>query len=350
MQVPTMMQSARFTEVNEPLKIEQIPVPNIKEDEVLVQVKAVGLCGSDIHIAFEGVTPTSYQPITLGHESSGIIAAKGSHVKKWNVFDRVAIKPFIFCGSCHNCIAGHSEVCIDRKVIGIHLDGALAEYIAIPEKNLIHLPEEIPFDVGAIITDAIATPFHAMVERAKLKPGESIVIYGAGGLGLHAVQIASLVGATDIIVVDIRQDQLKRAKELGATHVINPFEKNPVEEIKEKTNGLGVDLVAEFIGLQKTIEEATHLVKVGGRVVVAGLGEEPIKLAAPTEFVRKQITFLGSYGFSKNTIRKLVDLVKNDKLRLDNSITHRFTLNEVNQGLRYLHGKIENPIRIVITL
>ena len=212
--LPSKMKAARFYEVNEPLRVEEVPVPEVQEDEVLVQTRAVGLCGSDIHIVFEGVTPTAFTPITLGHEPSGEVAQKGTRVEGWDEGDRVTVDPVLFCGSCRNCITGHTEICLTRRLIGIQAEGALAEYVVVPAKNLVRLPENVPFTVGAIITDAIATPFHALVDRAVLKVGESVAIYGVGGLGLHAVQIARLLGAAKIFVVDPR-DRLLRQGPLG---------------------------------------------------------------------------------------------------------------------------------------
>lgn len=350
MTLPSRMKAARFAEVNEPLQIEEIPVPEIQEDEVLVQVQAVGLCGSDVHIVFEGVTPTAFKPITLGHEPSGIVVRKGPRVEGWQEGDRVSITPVLFCSSCRNCITGHTEICLNRKMVGIQADGALAEYLAVPAKNLIGLPESVPFTVGAIITDAVATPFHALIDRAELKAGETVAIYGAGGLGLHAVQIARMVGATQIFVVDTREGQLERARGLGADDTINPQETAPVEAILEATGGLGVDVTAEFIGLSETIAQAVESVVPGGRVVVAGLGPDPISILPPTDFVRHQISLLGSYAFTKRNIEQLVDLAASGRLNLEESITHTFPLVEVNTALEYLHKKIENPIRIAVTI
>jgi propanol-preferring alcohol dehydrogenase len=344
------MKAARFHEVNEPLRIEDVPVPEIQEDEVLVQVEVVGLCGSDIHIVYEGVTPTAFKPITLGHEPSGVVARMGSRVEGWEEGDRVTVDPVLFCGSCRNCITGHTEICLNRKLIGIQEEGALAEYVAIPAKNLVRLPESVPSTVGAIITDAVATPFHALVDRAALKVGETVAIYGVGGVGLHAVQIAKLLGAAQIFVVDIRGEQLERAKELGADVAINPEDTSPVETILEATGGLGVDVAAEFVGLEQTIAQSVESVSPGGRVVVVGLGPDPIKTVPPTVFARDQISLLGSYAFTKRNIEQLVDLAATGRLNLEDSITHTFSLEEVNTGLEYLHEKIEDPIRVAVTL
>lgn len=350
MALPSSMRAARFYEAGEPLRIEEIPVPEIREDEALVQIKAAGICGSDVHIVFEGITPTAFKPITLGHEPCGVVAATGARVEGWEPGDRVSVTPFYFCGSCRNCLLGHAEVCYKRKVVGIQAEGALAEYMVIPAKNLIRLPESVPFTVGAIITDAVATPFHTLVDRVALKAGESIAIYGAGGLGLHAVQISKLVGAKQIFVVDVRQEQLERARRAGADVTINPRDTSPVEAVLEATGGLGVDVAAEFVGLKQTIAQAVESVVPGGRVVVAGLGADPITIQPPTVFVRKQISFLGSYGFTKRNIEQLLELAAAGRLSLESSITHTFPLEEVNTALKYLHEKIEDPIRVAVTI
>lgn len=348
--VPASMRAARFHEVNEPLQLEEIPVPEIEEDEVLVEMKAVGLCGSDIHIVFEGVTPTPYKPITLGHEPCGVVAATGARVEGWQEGDRVAVTPLLFCSSCRNCITGHTNVCLERKLLGIQAEGGLAEYMAAPARNLVRLPEEVPFEVGAIITDAVATPFQALSERAALRAGETVAVFGVGGLGLHAVQIAKLLGAQKILVVEPREEQRQRAEKMGADLTINPEETPPVEAILEETGGLGVDVAGEFIGLQETISQCVESVARGGRAVVAGLGPDPINIVPPTVLVRDGISLLGSYGFTKRNIEQLVDLTAAGKLNLEASITHTFPLDEVNTALEYLHEKIENPIRVAVTI
>ncbi len=183
-----------------------------------------------------------------------------------------------------------------------------------------------------------------------MKAGETVAIFGAGGLGLHGVQIAKLLGARKIIVADTREDQLERARAIGADLTINPIETPPVEAILEATGGLGVDVAAEFVGLQATIAQCVEAVAPNGRVVVVGLGADPITTVPPTVFVRKQIALLGSYGFTKRGIEQLVELAAAGRLDLQSSITHTFGLAEVNTALKYLHEKIENPIRVAVTL
>jgi len=344
------MKAARFYKVGDPLKIDLIPIPKLGSGDVLVKVKVCGICGSDIHIVYEGVTPTAYSPITLGHEPSGVIAALGSEVDGWKVGDRVTVNPFLTCGKCINCLSGNSQICISRKVIGIHTEGGLAEFLKIPAKNLVRLPENIPFNQGGIAVDAVATPFHAITNRGGLRVGEKVAVFGCGGLGIHGVQIAKVCGASLVIAVDTIDSALERAKKVGADEVINPRKESPVQKIKDLTGGIGVDLALEFIGLRETITQAVRCARVGGRVVIVGLGPNEVILPPPTQIVRTELSLLGSYGSTTSEIQNVIDLVASGKLNLSDSITERFPLEEVNKGLDHLHRKIGNPIRIVIEL
>lgn len=344
------MRAARFYKVGESLKIDNIPVPGLEPEEVLVDIKACGVCGSDIHIVYEGVTPTSYSPIILGHEPSGVIADLGPDVKGWKIGERVTINPFLTCGKCINCLSGNSQICLSRRVIGIHTEGGLAEFLKIPAENLVGLPENIPFDQGGIAVDAVATPFHAVTNRGALKVGEKVAVFGCGGLGIHGVQISKVCGASLVIALDTIDSALERAKKVGADEVINPRTEESSKKIKELTGGMGVDLAVEFIGLKETIEQAVGCIRVGGRVVVVGLGPDEVILPPPTQIVRSELSLLGSYGSTTSEIQSVIDLVASGKLDLSESITERFPLEEVNEGLEHLYKKIGNPVRIVIEI
>src|SRR5450759_5040633 len=176
---------ARVYGVKEQLTMEAIRIPDIEPGGFLRDVRSCGICGSDIHIVFEGVTPTGFLPITLGHEPAGVIAELGENVDDWKVGDRVAVSSIVTCGKCYNCLRGRESVCTNRKLLGIHLNGGLAEYMATPRANLVKLDDNVPFDQGAAVTDAVATPFHAVAIRGKLCVGETVAVVGCGGLA-HA--------------------------------------------------------------------------------------------------------------------------------------------------------------------
>ena len=344
------MKAARFHKVNHPLVVEEIPSPKPKAKEVLLKVKACGICGSDIHIVYEGITPTAFQPIILGHEFSGQVAEVGEGVTGWRIGDRAAVNCIVSCGTCPNCRSGNEQICPQRRLLGIHLNGGLAEYAVVPAGNLARLPEEVPFDQGAILTDAVATPYHALTRRGNLLPGETVAVFGCGGLGLHAVQLAKLLGAGQVIALDTSEVALNRAGERGADVLCRTDQEDPLEAIEQATRGQGVDLSLECIGLQETIALAVRVLKTGGRAVIVGLGSKNITTLPPTEFVRRELTLLGSYAFTTREIEELIRMVQEGKLDLSASISKRIPLEEINQGLEALHQKTGHPIRIVVMM
>lgn len=343
------MKAARLHGINQPLSIAQIPIPQIGPDEVLLQVKACGICGSDLHMV-DGSTKLPSYPTTLGHEFAGIIAEVGEKVEGWQPGDRVCADFLITCGSCFLCLTGRESICPNRKGLGLHLDGGFAEYVKVPARNLIKLPENVPFEVGAIITDAVATPFHAITKRSNLKIGDNVAVFGAGGLGSHAIQLLKLAGAGKIMAVDINHEVLERAREFGADNIINAARVDPVMEIKNLTDGYGADISFEIIGYSKTIRQAVDCLRPGGRAVAIGLSAEDINLVNPGVFARAEYELVGSYAFERTEIQQLVDLVAKGKLDLSISITKTIKIEEINTGLHELEHKVGNPIRIVVVM
>jgi alcohol dehydrogenase, propanol-preferring len=342
------MLAARFYRVGQPLVIEDIPMPSPGPGQVLVKVMACGVCGSDIHIAFEGVTPTAFTPITLGHEPAGVVAQLGPGVEGFAPGDRVAVCPMLACGTCGNCLGGNQQVCLERRCIGIQAEGALAQYLLAPAVNLVPLPDSVSFAEGAVITDAVATPFHAIFATGGLLPGETVAVFGCGGLGIHAVQLARMGGASKVIAVDLRDHVLQRALAVGADEIVNASQVDPVAAIMDLTQGLGVDLSVEMVGAAATIAQSVEVLRPGGRAAIAGLGAEPIQTLPPTQFVRREIKLLGSYGFTVSETARLVELAAAGRLDLSGSVSLTLPLTEVNQALNQLHDKVGDPIRIVI--
>lgn len=342
------MLAARFVRPGEPLQVVEVPVPRPGPQEVLVRVRATGLCGSDVHIAVEGITPTGFTPITLGHEPAGEVAETGEGAAGWAPGDRVAVLALQSCGRCEHCGRGAMQVCSQRRIAGIHVDGALAEYMVTPVSTLIALPEQVSFDVGGIITDAVATPFHALADRAQLRAGETVAVFGVGGLGLHAVELARFMGAARVIAVDVRVAQLERARTYGADTVVDASSQDPVAAVLAATSGRGVDVAAEFVGLQSTISQAVEVLATGGRAVIVGLGPDPVLGPPPTVFVRKEASIIASYASGRTTAERLVALAASGALDLARSISHVFPLHQADEALRVLHTKDGDPLRVVV--
>lgn len=344
-----LMRAARFEGPGRPLVVQDVPVPRPAPDEVLVRVATTGLCGSDVHIAVEGITPTAHLPITLGHEIAGTVAEVGDGVSDWAPDQRVCVFPALFDGTCSACLAGHSEICSNRRILGIHAEGGLAEYVVVPAKNLAAIPDGVPFAQASVCTDAVMTPFHALTDVARLTPGESVVVIGVGGLGLHAVQIARLAGASPVIAVDTRPAQLQRAGRNGADVVVDAGQEPVVEAVLAATAGTGVDVAAEFVGTRTTIGQAVECLGIGGRAVIAGLGADPITVLPPTLFVRRQLQLLGSYGGTLATLRRVLELLATGRLDLSASVTHTFGLADAQAALETLHQRSGDPQRVVVT-
>lgn len=344
------MKAALFYEVGQPLVVEDVASPRPAQGEVLLKVRACGICGSDIHIAYEGITPVGFRPIILGHEFSGEVAEVGEGVEEWKINDRVAASCIVSCGRCPSCLSGNQQICLQKRLLGVHLNGGLAEFVSAPAGNLIRLPDNISYEEGAILTDAVATPYRAITRRGRLVPGESVAVIGCGGLGIHAVQLARVCGAGVVIGVDVLDVALDRARAQGADLVCRPDKEDAVTFIKRATRDLGADLTIECVGRQETIAMAVASLRVGGRAVVVGLGAEEITILPPTEFVRHEVELRGSYAFTVREITELVQLVANGRLNISESVSKRIALDEINEGLEALHKKIDNPIRIVVTM
>jgi 2-desacetyl-2-hydroxyethyl bacteriochlorophyllide A dehydrogenase len=342
------MRAARFTRPGEPLRLVEVPVPRPGPQEVLVRVRATGLCGSDVHIAVDGITPVGFSPITLGHEPAGEVAEVGEGVTGWVPGDRVVVMAIQSCGRCEHCVRGASQVCRSRCIAGIQVDGGLAEFMVTPAAFLVPLPDEVGFEVGGIVGDAVATPFHALADRAQLRAGETVAVFGVGGLGLHAVELARFMGAARVVAVDVRAGQLQRAREFGADTVVDASSEDPVAAVFAATSGRGVDVAAEFVGLQQTISQTVDVLATGGRAVIVGIGTEPLIGPAPVMFVRKEASILGSYGSSRTAVERLLALAAGGQLDLERSITHVYPLEQADEALRVLHRKDGDPIRVVV--
>jgi 2-desacetyl-2-hydroxyethyl bacteriochlorophyllide A dehydrogenase len=343
------MRAVRYRRGETGVRCEDVPVPEPGPGEVLIRVEAAGLCGTDVSIAYGGgAEMVSLPALTLGHETAGTIAAVAGGAGRWQAGDRVVVSPIVNCGHCTYCDRGASETCNDATVFGLGRDGALAEYLTAPATTLVRLPDNVPATVGAIVTDAVATPYHALLERARLEPGESVAVFGVGGLGQHAVQLARLAGASPIIAVDVRDDQLKLALENGADAVVNAAAGDVAEAVRRANGGRGVDVAGEFIGRAATIEAAFASLTKGGRLAVVGLGQEPVTLPPSTLFAMREMSLLGSGGFRKHTIERLLGLVSSGRLALQESVSHVVPLEAADEALRMLRDKAEPVRRIAV--
>ncbi len=344
----TMMLAARLIEAGKPLSIDEVAIPEIAADEVLVSVAACGLCGTDIHLAVDGDIPVAHTPITLGHEGAGEIAAVGRDVKAFKEGDRVALLPAANCGVCRFCRVGRESLCEASCVYGMARDGALAHYIAAPARSVLPLPDGIPFDIAAIVTDGVSTPFHALRNRGGLRPGESVAVVGCGGLGTHAIILARLMGASSIVAIDPDEAARSRAVKLGADIAIDPLAGDPAKEMRSRIGRRGVDLSMEFVGHPETVATAIKLLDKAGRAVIVGVGMGKPVLPPLISFVGLEQAVIGSFGMDRRDIEDLLVLIAGGRLDLRSSISARYPLVEVNEALGRLASKDKGVVRIVV--
>jgi len=337
------MKAALMYGVKQPLRVEKdYPTPRPGMKEVLVKVMASGICGTDLHI-IDGEIQVKKLPIILGHEISGEVAEVGENVNEFSKGDRVLVVGG--CGKCKYCLAGQDNLCETREVPGIDVDGGFAEYVKVPANNVMKVPDEISYEEAAISTDSLATPFHAL-QKLDVRLGQTVAVFGTGGLGMNLIQLAKLAGAK-VIAIGRRDEKLRIAKELGAEEVINMAKVDPVKRVKELMNGEGVDVAFEVIGLKKTIEQTISCVRKGGKVGIIGGGPEafcvPIR-----QLLWNDLSIVACFGALRSEFPVFLELVRTGKINLKRMITHRFPLDDINKALRTLRERIGNPIRIVV--
>ena len=341
------MKAIRMVEPGKPLELQQIPIPAAGEDDVLVRVRAAGICHSDAHYR-AGRSGMGMLPITLGHEVAGEVEWVGAKVTSVKAGDRVCLHYNISCGDCYYCKAGNEQFCTTVKMIGHHVDGGYAEYIAIPARNAVPLPDEISFEEGATLMCASATAFHAL-HRGRIKKGETVAVFGVGGLGLSAIQLAKALGAVEVYAVDIKQDKLELASEYGAIPV-NGSRTDPVEEIRKLTAGKGVDVALEMIGLPVTMKQTIESLGVLGRAVIVGLSQVPLEIHPYQTLIGYEAEVIGSNDHLLQELPVLIDLARRNVLDTSHVVSQRIPLDaeKINQRLDDLEHYTDDVRAVIV--
>lgn len=327
------------------LRIEELPTPEPGPAQVLVEIRACGVCGRDLDVV-TGRIAAGALPLTIGHEAAGVIAAVGERVEGWRPGDRVALHAGWSCGSCAYCTTARHPLCREHVVPGVHVDGFQASHALTDPRWLSPLPGSIDFPEAAILADAVATPYHAL-KRAGIGDRVVCAVFGLGGLGLHAVQLARLAGGV-VIGVDVADLPLERARGWGAEEVVDAREGPPHERIRALTDG-GVDSAVELVGSPETVEQAVRSLKPGGRAAIAGLIPGPVELPSAARLVADELEIVGSFGAAAEDVNELIDLAEAGRLDLTRSVTHRIELEELPRALGWLDSREERPVRAVVT-
>ena len=306
------MRALVLEEFGGPLVHKDIPVPAIDSHEVLVRVRNVGVCGTDLKIR-AGRMGLNVIPLVMGHEIAGEVAEVGSGVRGVAPGDRVAVNFYVTCGVCRYCREGRDTLCPAVRQHGFSRDGGFAEYLKTPSVNLCKVPDNVPLTQACILGDAVATSYHAVVKRAGVRPGQTVVLVGVGGVGLHALQMVKLAGAR-AIAVDINQERLDKARELGADALINTRGESFHDQVLELTEGEGANVVLEFVSNQATLVPSVRSLARGGRLVFVGYTPELPLALMPHEVVRNELEILGSRANSKQELEDTMDLVAQGKI------------------------------------
>jgi propanol-preferring alcohol dehydrogenase len=341
------MRAAVFYGPNMPLRIEDVPVPELYPDEVLVQVAACGLCHTDLHYIDHGVPTVKKPPMILGHEAAGTVVLTGLDVRTIKEGDRVLLPPILTCGRCAACRYGRENICSHMRMFGNDVDGSFAEYVKAPAKDIFILPPEIPLVEGCIIADAVTTPYHAVKNRAEVRPGDSVVVFGCGGVGLNVVQFASLAGGI-VIAVDIVEERLEWARRLGASETVNPrqVEGGAARKIRRLTGG-GADIAIEAIGNPNTIQEAFASLHPGGRLVVVGYTDHEVALNVG-RIMYREMEVRGSLGCRPVDFPRVIELARAGRIQVAPLVTASFLLENINDGLDALRHS--QGIRSVVVM
>jgi D-arabinose 1-dehydrogenase-like Zn-dependent alcohol dehydrogenase len=340
------MRAVRLTQAGKPLQEAEVDRPEIAASDILIRIAACGICHSDEHYR-AGISRIDRLPVTLGHEIAGWIEKVGTDIKHVRSGDRVCVHYLAHCGNCEFCIRGVEQVCRAGQMIGKHRDGGYAEFIKVPGRNAFVLPDEIPFEIGAIMMCSSATALHAL-NKARLKPGESIAIFGFGGLGFSAVQLARAFDCGQIYVVEINSAKLASARLLGAI-AIDAKKGNPVEQITDATNGKGVDVSVELIGSAKTMRQAIQCLSSLGRAALVGLTAESMSLSPYMELINKEVEIIGVSDHLAAELPTLIEFARSGKLRFPPDALRFVDLDaeQINASLDALRNSIDH-VRTII--
>jgi len=340
------MKAVQLAKLGRPLKELEIVLPEIGPSDVLVRVAACGICHSDAHYR-AGTSKIDSLPVTLGHEVAGEIEAVGKDVTLVSLGDRVCIHYLVSCGACDFCLRGNEQFCAQVRMIGNHRDGGYAEFIKVPGRNAFPLPDEISFEHGAIMMCASATALHAL-NKARLKSDETVAIFGFGGLGFSALQLAKAFDCGQIYVVDINPAKLSTAGALGGV----PIDANagdPVQQILDATRGKGVDVAIELVGSAATMQQAVGCLAVQGRAAMIALSKESLSVCPYPDLIHKEAEVIGVSDHLASELPVLMDLARSGKLRFPQG-TLRFVdldATQVNTALDGLERSTDH-IRTVI--
>ena len=330
------------------LELTEMPEPTMGPEDVLVRVKACGICGSDVH-GWDGSTGRRIPPLVMGHEASGVIERVGADVKGISEGDRVAFDSMVSCGKCTFCRRGEANLCDARQVLGVSCGdyrrhGAFAEYVTVPQHIVYKLPDTLSFEHAAMI-EPVSVAVHA-VGITPVKLGDTAVVVGTGMIGLLTIQAARLAGCARIIAVDLEDYKLEMAKAAGADETVNPKTTDAVQFIKSRTNGTGADVVWEAVGATEPIATSINSVRKGGTVTLIGNIRPNVEIPLQA-VVTREVRLQGSCA-SSGEYPACIELMGRGAIKVDDLLTARAPLEEGARWFERLYGHEPNVMKVVL--
>lgn len=332
--MPATMRAAVFQGSGRPLSMGDLPRPVPGPGEALVKVAACGFCHTDLHYMDHGVPTAKPPPMILGHEVSGVVEELGPGVGAIHLGDHVLVPAVLPCGACGFCRRGRGNICPRLRMLGNHIDGGFAELVRVPGQDLVPVPTDIDLAHAAVIADALTTPYHAVVNRARVRSGEWVAVVGCGGVGINAVQFAAAAGA-NVLAIDLRPEKLEMARRLGASETLNPSEHPDVAgEARQRTGG-GADVAFEVVGTPETALMALSTLKRGGRLCVVGYSEKVMPLPL-NRLMFFEYDVVGSLGCRPVDYPRVIEMVRRGKVNLEAVVTGSLPLDRVNEAAESL--------------
>ncbi|MFC7061134.1 L-threonine 3-dehydrogenase [Halobacillus seohaensis] len=318
-------------------ELQEVSIPAIREDEVLIRVKATSICGTDLHIYNWDNWSASrvHPPYVFGHEFSGEIVEIGDNVSNFQTGDYVSAETHLICGHCPQCLTGQYHICENTRIIGVDTQGCFAEYVALPASNLWLNPKDLPTDIASI-QEPMGNAVHTVLNGDVA--GKSVAIIGCGPIGLMAVGVAKSAGASQVIAIDLNPYRLKIAEEMGATSTIDAGVSHPVEEAKKLTNGHGLDVVCEMSGHPVAMDQGFKMITNGGRVSILSLPTTPVTIDVTNDIVFKGVHVQGITGRKMyETWQQVSRLLHSGRVDVKPIITHHFKLEDFEKGFQLMN-------------